>query len=367
MIEAVRHHYEQHVYPRYSLLASVRRCDTYALCLPALWGAFNGSRPPLDATRILLAGCGSFSPYPTALANPESEVVALDLSRSSLRRAGLHARLHGCRNIRYRVGDLLDPLVEPGPFGFIDCFGVLHHLPDPLAGLRSLTSRLASGGIIRIMVYSGSARREIESARRALRLAGVRDVAGLTRLLGRAPAESRLATVVAETADAASPAGLADAFLHPQVRIFRIDDLVSLVEAAGLKPLRFAHAGALPDPADELTRLRELEQAGELASNFVLYLGAMGDGTTCPVEEGLLVLNPVIAAAVASPRLRPLSVAPRLGCPNPLLDRAARRFLRRFREPVQGSCLTGPELALAREFVSVLFLQVLDPHCPDPH
>jgi SAM-dependent methyltransferase len=315
----------------------------------------------LEARQILLAGCGSFSPYPTALANPESEVVALDLSRSSLKRAALHARLHGCRNIRYRVGDFMDPLVEPGPFGFIDCFGVLHHLPDPLAGLRSLAARLIPGGIVRIMVYGRSARRTIEAARRALRLAGVRDVAGLKRLLGRAPADSRLATVVAETADAVSAAGLADAFLHPHVSTFRVDELVALVDAAGLRPLRFAHAGALPDPVDELARIRTLEQQGELESNFVLYLGHRERRETCPVEEGVLVLNPVIAGAVASPRLRPLSVAPRLGCPNPLLERASRRFLRRFREPVAAAALTGAELAQAREFVRILFLQVLKP------
>lgn len=360
MIEAVRHHYEHHVYPRYSLLASVRRCDTYALSLPALWGAFNGSRPPAGAMRILLAGCGSFSPYPTALANPESEIAALDLSRSSLRRAALHAGLHGCRNIRYLGGDLLDPLVEPGPFGFIDCFGVLHHLPDPLAGLRSLAGRLHPGGIVRIMVYSRGARRGVESARRGLRLAGVRDVAGLKELLRRAPSGSRLADAVCGTADAATPAGLADAFLHPRVSTFRVDDLVDLVAAAGLKPLRFAHSGALPDPADELARLRGLERGGRLDHNFLLYLGKEGGDKAGPIENCMLVLNPVIAGALAFPRLLPLTVAPRLGSPNPPLDRASRRFLRRFRTPVPASSLTGPEIDLAAEFVRALFLLQLN-------
>ncbi|TWJ32445.1 class I SAM-dependent methyltransferase [Geobacter argillaceus] len=361
MTDNVRHHYEHHVYPHYGLLASVRRCDTYALNLSALWGAFNGCLPPSEARRMLLAGCGSFSPYPTALANPEREIVALDLSRRSLQRARLHARLHGCRNIRYRAGDLLDSFIEPGPFGFIDCFGVLHHLTDPRAGLRSLAARLAPGGIVRIMVYSRGARREIEAARRALGLAGVKDVDALRRLVRRAPAESRLATVVREAADAVSPAGLADAFLHPRVCTFRVDDLVALVDDAGLTPLRFAHAGALPNPTEELARLRVLEREEALDHNFLLYLGKKGGGTTGPVEDGLLVLNPVIAAALATPRIRPLMVAPRLGCPNPTLDRAARRFLRRFREPVPIASLTGPELALAGEFVRTLFLLVLNP------
>jgi SAM-dependent methyltransferase len=361
MIDAVRHHYEHHVYPHYGLLASVRRCDTYALNLSALWGAFNGSLPPREAGRILLAGCGSFSPYPTALANPGCEIVALDLSRRSLQRARLHALLHGCRNIRYQAADLLNPLVFPGPFGFIDCFGVLHHLPDPRVGLRALADRLAPGGIVRIMVYSRGARREIEAARRGLRLAGINDVGALQRLLRRAVPGSRLAAVVRDSADAVSPAGLADAFLHPRVSTFRVDDLVALVDDAGLTPLRFAHAGALPGPEDEQERLRGLEREGALDHNFVLYLGKSGGGTACRVEDGLLVLNPVIASVLATPRIRPLTVAPRLGSPNPPLDRVARRFLRRFREPVPASSLTGPELALAGEFVRDLFLLVLNP------
>ena len=81
MSEAVRHHYEEYPYPSYSLVASVRRCDTYALNLEAIWARFNGSLPPTEARRILIAGCGSFSPYPFAVANPRIPITALDLSR----------------------------------------------------------------------------------------------------------------------------------------------------------------------------------------------------------------------------------------------------------------------------------------------
>ena len=77
-------------YPFSPLFASLRRCDTYALNLSALWSRFNGEPPPDDAS-VLIAGCGSFAPYPFALANPSTPITALDLSQRSLGRARLQS------------------------------------------------------------------------------------------------------------------------------------------------------------------------------------------------------------------------------------------------------------------------------------
>ena len=56
--QAVKAHYEKYVYPRFSLLTSVRLCDTYALNLDALWARFNGEWLAAHDKKILLAGCG---------------------------------------------------------------------------------------------------------------------------------------------------------------------------------------------------------------------------------------------------------------------------------------------------------------------
>src|SRR4051812_40030039 len=108
MTDPVRQHYELYPYPHYPLLASIRACDTYALNLAALWARFNGRLPAPEANRILIAGCGSFSPYPFSVANPQAEITALDLSQKSLGRAKLHCLLHGRGNVLYCQGDLLD-------------------------------------------------------------------------------------------------------------------------------------------------------------------------------------------------------------------------------------------------------------------
>jgi SAM-dependent methyltransferase len=352
----VRVHYELHPYPRYPLLPSVRRCDTYALNLQALWARFNGVFPQACEGRILIAGSGSFAPYPMAVANPNAKITALDLSAANLKRARLHCLLHGLRNVTFAQGDLLDRECVPGPFHFIDSFGVLHHLDDPTAGLRALEKRLASGGILRVMLYGRYARREAESIRRAVRLLGIRDVAALKRLISKAKPGSRVRGYLDASWEARTDSGLADLFLNPQVRTYRIDEFLTIVGQTGLQPLLFAHGGALADPDAEIERLRKLDRLRETPTNIICYLGLDTSGPSSLAGNVLLRLNPCLTGAISPLHLRAVRLSSRLGRDNPLLDRSARAFLRRFRVPISVETLTDEDRKRAGRFWDALFL-----------
>jgi SAM-dependent methyltransferase len=356
MVNQVRAHYQNYPYPHFPLFASVRRCDTYALNLQALWGRFNHALPPPEARTILIAGCGTFAPYPWSVANPDVPVTALDLSERSLSRARLHCLLHGCRNIMYRSGDLLDQATVQGAFGLIDAFGVLHHLPDPLAGMKELADRLVPGGILRVMVYNRYARSEEESIRRAFRLLGISSPREAMGLMRKAPSGSRLASYRNTSDEAATLSGLADALLHPSVRTYRIDELLDMVAQAGLEVKLFAHYGACEDPVEEVERLRCMEKDRRSPGNFVVYLGKSLSSHIPDRHDRFVMLNPCLETAVGRFAFGTLNIPGRIGIENPPLSYRDRRFLRTFSSPVPVGGLNSDDALQVTIYKRCLFL-----------
>jgi 2-polyprenyl-3-methyl-5-hydroxy-6-metoxy-1,4-benzoquinol methylase len=354
--DEVAGHYERHPYPHFPLLASVPRHDTYAMNLTALWARFNGELPAEGQGRILLAGCGAFSPYPMSLANPGAKIIGVDLARNNLRRARLHCLLHGFLKVGLVRGDFLDMAVTPGPFHFIEAFGVLHHLDDPGAGLCALGERLAPGGILRVMVYGRYARRSAESIRRSMRLLGVKDVGTLKQLIRRAQPDSRLRRFLDRCREARTDSGLADLFLHPNVHTCGIDEFLEMVSRAGLSPLLFTHPHALEDVDEEIRRLRELDRRRETRTNIVCYLGRDCKGAAPASCRSFLLLNPALRGAVSLLRLGATVPMNRLGHENSPLDWKARRFLRRFISPIPELSLSLADQELAQRSVKGLFL-----------
>lgn len=356
MVNPVQAHYQNYPYPHYPLLASVRRCDTYALNLEALWARFNFMLPPPAVKKILIAGSGTFAPYPWSVANPAVPITALDLSERSLRRARWHCLLHGRRNIDYRHGDIADRSAVDGQFGLIDSYGVLHHLDDPLAGLRNLESHLLPGGIMRVMLYSRYARRDEESIRRAFKLLGVDSALKARRMLGRAVAGSRLARFQAASDEAASLCGLADALLHPRVHTYRIDELLEMIAQSGLDLLLFAHHGACEDPAKEIERLKAMEKSRQSPGNFVVYLGKGAGQNHDVCHDSMIQLNPCLISAVNCFNLGTQQIHPRIGCENPPLTGTERSFLRRFVKPARCSLLPAELVKRVAVYKRLLFL-----------
>jgi SAM-dependent methyltransferase len=356
MPDSVQRHYQNYPYPDYPLIASVRRCDTYALNLEALWARFNRSLPSPDVKKILIAGCGTFAPYPWAVANPDVPITALDLSELSLKRARWHCLLHFRRNVLFRCGDLLD--VEPAGdgFGLIDAYGVLHHLDDPVAGLKSLSRRLVTGGIVRVMFYSRYARREEDAIRRAFRLMGVRTPTAARKIMGRARPGSRLARYIASSDEAVTDSGIADALLHPCVRAYRIDELLEMIRQAGLIPLLFAHSGACENVEEEIIRLRALEKEYRSPGNFVLYLAAHPSKQLSDDGSNLIKLNPCLASVVGNFMPGRVNLPDRIGCGATSLGFRERRFLRRFSRPAYRGGLSDETLEAVNVYKRRLLL-----------
>jgi len=196
----------------------------------------------------------------------QGTVTWLDRSAAAEAVARRRAEARGLSNIRWERRSLLElPQSGLGPFDYVDCCGVLHHLPDPAEGLRSILSVLAPGGGIGLMVYAPHGRTGVYMLQDALRLLAPPAESPPSRLdiakrVMRHLPESAWLRANRYFADHVSggDSGLYDLLLNPRDRAFTVAGLAALLDGAGLRPtcwmepMRYDPTTWLPDP-----RLRE--------------------------------------------------------------------------------------------------------------
>jgi hypothetical protein len=128
---------------------------------------------------------------------------------------------------------------------------VLHHLPDPDVGLRSLRNVLAPKGAMHLMVYATYGRAGIYMMQEYCRLLGVgtaeTELRDLGATIGALSADHPIAGVARRAKDFRNPDALADALLHPQDRAYTVPQLYAWLERCGLSFGRwFEQAPYLP-------------------------------------------------------------------------------------------------------------------------
>lgn len=163
----VRNQYEEHPYPRWIKAGIIPPAPTIDAYIRQQFpkASFQPLGKDSDVT-ILIAGCGTGQhSLDVARRYPAAQVVAIDLSLSSLAYAQRKTVELGVTNIRYAQADILRLDERDTPFDLIESAGVLHHLHDPVAGWKVLLSHLRPGGFMSIGLYSEHARRSVVMAR----------------------------------------------------------------------------------------------------------------------------------------------------------------------------------------------------------
>jgi SAM-dependent methyltransferase len=231
----VRAFYERHPYPApISDLTGYRKRwkqgDRRRVAFHTLW-----PRQKYRADiQVLVAGCGTSQAAKHAMREPASTVVAIDISESSLAHTRMLKDKYKLKNLEILRLDLEQAGTLGRKFDKIVCTGVLHHLPDPDAGLRSLREVLKPAGAMQLMVYAAYGRTGIYMLQDYCRLLGVRadeqDLETLGSVLGEIPAGHPLAPLLARAKDFRTPAALADALLNPQDRAYTVSQLYAWLE-----------------------------------------------------------------------------------------------------------------------------------------
>ena len=239
--EAVRKQYEAYSYPPpIEDAADFLRKWGPLTCDPKFAGVqlWPEGRPRQDL-RILCAGCGSSQAPLIALNNPNCAVLGIDLSETSLAHSRRLRDRHHLANLELRQMSLLDIGKLNRSFDLIISTGVLHHLPDPDAGLKALANVLDPSGSMAIMLYGKAGRAGVYLLQDTLRRLGAGpDAEGLRtarELLKFVPSHHHLISTTGKLPnDLADDAGIVDMLLHPQDRAYAVPEIMELIEAAGL-------------------------------------------------------------------------------------------------------------------------------------
>ena len=238
--EALRELYERFPYPRaIDSVAEFRRGQREPQWNPkSSFSLYFPQARPRGDLDVLVAGCGTNLAPIFAATMPEARVVGLDISTASLDLSKTLADREGLTNVEHRRLALEDAARLGRGFDYIVCTGVLHHLADPVAGLRALGSVLRPDGAMQIMVYARYGRHGIYMLQELCSILGMGinevDAALAQRLLAHLPDDHPFRRVHPRGGPAISLEEVMDMVLNPRDVSFRVADVRALVEDAGL-------------------------------------------------------------------------------------------------------------------------------------
>ncbi|MCC0177072.1 class I SAM-dependent methyltransferase [Waterburya agarophytonicola K14] len=222
----------------------------------AAYSFCTGIKPGTQDISILDAGCGTGSGTDYLIhQNPGAEVTAIDLSEKALSLAQERCNRSGViakhdKPVNFYNLKLEEATQLEGDFDFINCVGVLHHLPEPDKGIKALAKKLKPGGILHIFVYAELGRWEISLMQKAIALlqgdkrGDYRDGVKVGReIFAKLPENNRI--LQQEKARWAlenhRDEAFADMYVHPQEIDYNIDTLFQLIDASGLDFIGFSN------------------------------------------------------------------------------------------------------------------------------
>ena len=294
----VRTQYEKHPYPPRDPGDEQHRLITGSPShlLEINHYVFGGRRDFAAPFRALVAGGGT-GDATVMLAQQladrgPGEVVYLDISNASLEVTRARIAARNLTNVSFHRGSLLDvEKIAPGPYDYIDCCGVLHHLADPGDGLAKLANALQPDGGMGIMLYGALGRTGVYPMQDAIRrLVGDGDEGGEDRLtlakrLVQTLPESNWLKQNPAVGDhlLEDDAAFTDLLLHSRDRAYTVPEIDELMSRANLtltgfiEPIRYDPATYLNDDgligrAEALPWMERCAVAESIAGNLKTHV-----------------------------------------------------------------------------------------------
>jgi SAM-dependent methyltransferase len=192
-------------------------------------------KPDLD---ILIAGCGTDQAAVFAYTNRAAKVVAIDISQPSLNHQQYLKDKHGLTNLELHLLPIEELRTLGLDFDLVVSTGVLHHMADPLAGMKALAGCLRRDGTIGVMLYAKYGRTGVELLQSVFRDLGLRQDDASVRMVKETISllspDHPVHNYFKITSDLQDDTALVDTFLHGRERSYTVADCIDLVTSAGL-------------------------------------------------------------------------------------------------------------------------------------
>jgi len=238
----VKQQYETNPYPRW-------RFANQALTANFLFYLNNDIKPnnvefnnKFLNPNVLIAGCGTGQQLINAIGYHNSNIFAVDLSLTSLAYAKRKIEETSYKNIEFMQGDILDLNNLNRKFDVIECVGVLHHMKNPLEGLKVLLDLLAPHGFLKLGLYSDIARQHIVKIREFIKKKKFKntseDIRNCRDQITKQNEDPLLHKVI-NNFDFYSTSGTRDLIFHVQEHRFTIPEISQILKNFNLEFLGF--------------------------------------------------------------------------------------------------------------------------------
>ena len=253
----------------------------------------SGLREPSRKTiSILVAGCGTSQAAKHAMRWPAARVTGIDFSETSVRCTEELKRKYKLDNLQVHRLPIERARELETRFDQIVCTGVLHHLPDPDAGLALFARRARAGrGDARHGVCAVWKNGHLHAA--GFLQATSASVPPMSRFgisskrSRRCRQDIRCKRLLRDAPDFRNEAALADALLHPCDRAYSVPQLLDFLERGGLRFGRWARQAAYSPYCGVLAHLRQAARLQAVVRRRISTPPANFSGARCFVTARL--------------------------------------------------------------------------------
>lgn len=187
---------------------------------------------------ILIAGCGTSQAAVFAFMNRGAKVVGIDVSRTALNHQQYLKERHGLQNLELQLLPIEEVSALGRDFDLIVSSGVLHHMADPLSGLKALGECLRADGVLAVMLYAKYGRIGVEILESVFRDLGLAQDEASVQLVKEVvavlPDDHPVRGYLKRASDLLSDGAVVDTFLHSRQRSYTVSECLDFVSAAGL-------------------------------------------------------------------------------------------------------------------------------------